>query len=131
MAAPAARNAAALTVHAAREYVPLGEGAPLGYDAIRGPPPRADPRPVADLSGLAAYALTWPTKPRCAATPPPGQCGRFSRSTAPRGGWEGGGGAGWGACPSDPLPGSPPALAEGGILLPASAPTVSPAQKTH
>ena len=53
------------TVDAAHAYVPLGKGTPFWYDAR--PEQQGDrpaPEAPADLSGLAAYALQWPTAPR-------------------------------------------------------------------
>ena len=52
-------------VGAAHERVPLGEGAPFGYAPTVLPPEGRPPREApADLTGLATYAVPWPTAPR-------------------------------------------------------------------
>ena len=76
------------TVHAAHERVPLGEAAPFGYNAIVLPPEdRPPPEAPADLTGLAAYAVQWPTAPRrysVARSPHPGQgCPAWCRLPGP------------------------------------------------
>ena len=74
------------TLDAAHERVPLGEGAPFGYDAIvllpEGRPP---PEAPADLASLAAYAMPWPTAPRSysVARPPHSLPGRPAARAGP------------------------------------------------
>ena len=64
------------TAHAAHERVPLGECAPVGYDAIVLPPEgRPPPEAPADLAGLAGVGRSWasrlgPAAPARAAAPP-------------------------------------------------------------
>ena len=59
-------------VGAAHERVPLGEGAPFEDVAIVLPPEgRPPPKAPADLTGLAAFAVPWPTAPHhCSVTRP-------------------------------------------------------------